>query len=1641
MTYSEFIFWLLWFSFIRFLGGIPILSMDQFTTKDLKEQLRRRGLKTSGRKKELFSRFSEALSREYGGHETSNTGSRRAQDLGDETVDRLEGDLVEELGWGEHDTDHRLEQTGGIPKRDDDLDHMEQDVDSRLGQIVDGLQRDEKSIQDEQAAIDETVLDNVPLKDDVHPEDSASQGGLGSKVSGMSRRSGSSVLSQKKLAAAKRAALEAKMSKLKELEAVEQEEERIKQEKRIRQERNRQEQFKLKQRKDRLLLEAELAAAQAEERALSIVGEEQINKTSEIDRAKTGNSLNEDKKETDRTSVSVREKTREPYREVSNIPANNDQGLIETLISCNLKGLMPNQEVRKFDGDYTMYHLFIRSFESVISSRLTSDGERLHYLEQYTVGRANEIVRACLHLDPSEGYKRAREMLKKRYGNPERIVTAFVDRVLNWKDIGRDDVEGLDEFSVMLASCRNAVSCVPHGASELQNPETMRKILNKLPFNVQDRWRREADDIMTRKGREVTFNDLVNYIEREARVMKNPLFGKHLFSNREKDKTPRAKNNSANIQAEQRVGHRASCNNTKGTLACWYHKGSHIVDNCDQIRSMAHQEKIDTVRKLGLCFGCLRSGHRSKDCRSRKTCEDCQGNHPSLLHKTISDYPPHLDEEVDSGIVNQESSNSQKSVAIYTSIQGNSCRGMSVVPVRVRTSNGRETLTSAFLDNGSSATFCTKSLLKRLGLKGYAFNNINLFTTTIHGKREMKCALVPGISVCDLSGNNIIALPPLYAIDSIPVEKGDLVEQQDVQKWEHLRGLELPESNAEVELMIGTNVPHALEPHEVINSTSDFEPYAIKTKLGWVICGMGEDMNYQASVHRVSVSYGQRLDKILVDSYNKDFNDLASFRKELSIEDKQWLGIVEKGCRRVAGKYEIPLPLCSNIENLPESKPAALRRSWGLRKKLLRDGSYASQYSKFMNEMLDKGYAEPVQKGDKGEESSNVWYIPHFGVRHSDKPDKVRVVFDCAARINGIALNDILLQGPDMINSLLGVLLRFRMNKYAYTADIETMFYQVQVPTCDRDYLRFLWWEDGKFTEEPNEFRMCVHLFGACSSPSIANFALKQVVHDFGQDFSDNACHTVTSSFYVDDCLRSEETLQELIQNSMEVKCLCELGGFNLTKFVSPSEELLHYLLPDAEEGKNNLVETKTLGVRWDLIKDEFGVVNNFFDMPKTKRALLSFIASIYDPLGIVAPLVIEGRIIMQDLCRMQVHWDDRFSGDFERRIIEWAKKCSNLGTIKVPRCLKPSHSNNVSSMQLHFFSDASQSAYGAVAYLRVVDKADSRYCVFVLGRARVAPLKSVSIPRLELTAATLAIKMNHTIMDSLQLHLDNVFFWTDSTTVLRYIRNDKVRYQTFVANRVALIRDGSEKEQWRYVNTDLNPADEASRAKQTSRWTKGPEFLLLDSHYWPREPRTLSDDVDGLEVKREATELRVVHSDSVLGMFFKSYSVWVRLLRAVAWLIKFKEYLSQGKNGSLVVLSTNLSVGIMELAEYSVIKAVQKEAYADEIARLEIGQCVSRSSPLVKLKPMLLNGILRVGGRLDAADLSFNEAHPIILPNREHVTELIISHYHCKVGHMGRMSVLAQVRSKYWIIRGNAAVRSVLGKCVDCRKLKRQGY
>ena len=1326
-----------------------------------------------------------------------------------------------------------------------------------------------------------------------------------------------------------------------------------------------------------------------------------------------------------------------PLPQGTDCSSNDD--VIRALVSSNVKGLMPKQKIHTFNGDHTQYYLFIRSFDNVISSNL-SPSEQLNYLEQFTSGRPNEIVRACLHLPPDDGYVRARQLLDRRYGNPNRVIQSFVDKVTNWENIGRDDVEAFDEFAVVLSSCDNAVSCVPNGSAVLSNPETLKRIIQKFPAFIRDRWCRAADELMSDRKRDVTFSDLVSFVDREARIIKNPYFGKQMLNVKESTnfRSNSNKNSAKNSPATRTF--RTDVKDSKKNLSCWYCKKAHLIDQCNEIETMSQENKIQAIRGLGLCFACLRSGHRSNSCTARKTCDHCKGGHPTLLHfsKNI------VSKELTDSNKSAENSQDENGVRIYTNISNNSCKGMSVVPVNVRSGSGRVVQTMAFLDGGSTGSFCTESLLKRLGIENSRFVEEDVLTTTMNSKSIERYKLVPGLSISDLDSNDVIMLPPIYAAKSIPVEKCDVVNEEDLSRWPHLQHLELPRTNSEVEIMIGNNVPHVLEPWEIINSTKDFDPHALKTRLGWVICGAGNGNNLAMGIKKVSVARTNFMDKLLIENYNQDFQDLALIKNELSIQDKEWLNLMETNCRVVDGKYQLPLPLAlsSKVNDLPDSKPMALKRLSILNRKLCRNKSYADLYCEFMDKMLINGYAELVEQPN---DFGTSWYIPHFGVQRADKPGKVRVVFDCAAKVQGISLNDCLVQGPDLLNSLVGVLLNFRIGCYAYSADIETMYYQVKVTPENCNYLKFLWYKDNDFRSEPREFRMRVHLFGASSSPNVASFALKKIARDFQGRFSEGARKSIESHFYVDDLLYSCDTRENLVTHAGEVKELCRLGGFNLTKFCSGDNYFLRSFSEQELSGSackvlDGAAETaKTLGVSWNLNSDELGVVCdvNLKSVPATKRELLSYIASIYDPLGLLSPLIIEGRVIMQHLCRLQTQWDQVLSVEIKSKIISWVEKIKLQIGVKVSRCIKPIHFESVSKIELHYFSDASQIAFGVVSYLRVIDKSNNIYCVFLMGKSKVAPLKSISVPRLELTAATLAVKMNAIISDYVDLDIQSRFYWTDSSCVLRYIMNDNLRFQTFVANRVSLIRECSSKDQWRFVNTTLNPADDASRGKQTCRWTEGPEFLLSDYKDWPKFPFDLSVGTGDLEIKREVFRTTVVDKDR-LNILFDRYSSWIRLLRGVGWLLQFKSFLKQQVSKlHITMLEVGLSVKVLALAESSIVKVVQRDVYSSEILQLSRGNFVSIKSSIAKLKPILVDGILRVGGRLSFADLQFDEKFPTILPYKGHVTDLIIMYYHQKVGHLGRSTVLSTIRSKYWIVKGNAAVRRIISGCVICKKVQ----
>ena len=550
---------------------------------------------------------------------------------------------------------------------------------------------------------------------------------------------------------------------------------------------------------------------------------------------------------------------------------------------------------------------------------------------------------------------------------------------------------------------------------------------------------------------------------------------------------------------------------------------------------------------------------------------------------------------------------------------------------------------------------------------------------------------------------------------------------------------------------------------------------------------------------------------------------------------------MEEGIRQTAdGHYEMPVPFRGNTPKLPNNKTLALRRLVKLKTRMENDTNYRQDYIAFMQDIIERGYAEKAPHEQRHNDDGKLWYIPHHGVYHPQKPGKIRIVFDCSTNFMGHSLNKYLLQGPDLTNSLVGVLCRFRQEAIAFMCDLEAMFHQFKVTEEDRDYLRFYWWENGDTTRNPVQYRMTVHLFGAASSPGCSNFGLKKAATDNEGKFGSGTANFIRNNFYVDDGLKSVASVSEATSLIKNTKSICARGGMRLHKFISNSKEVIVKIAPeDRAKGVKDLdlhsgilpIE-RALGVQWCVESDTFQFRIVLQDKPLTRRGILSTISSVYDPLGFLAPVTLTGRQILQSLCRDRSDWDDPVPASLHNKWERWRNSLQHLEKLKIQRCYKPHTFGELTSVQLHHFSDASDHGYGQCSYLRLTDDTGQVHCSFVMGKARVTPLRPVTIPRLELTAVLLSARVSASLREELEYDQITKVFYTDSQVVLGYIKNDARRFHVFVANRVQQIRENSTPDQWKYIETNENPADESSRGLSpqylvnNSRWLRGPPFL-----------------------------------------------------------------------------------------------------------------------------------------------------------------------------------------------------------------------
>ena len=958
-----------------------------------------------------------------------------------------------------------------------------------------------------------------------------------------------------------------------------------------------------------------------------------------------------------------------------------------------------------------------------------------------------------------------------------------------------------------------------------------------------------------------------------------------------------------------------------------------------------------------------------------------------------------------------------------------------IVPVRVRGRDHHSYVdTYALLDSGTNQSFCSEALVNSLAVAKRA-DTISL--TTLDTEDAKVDVFIVKLNVSDMDDLKTFEINNVMTRPTINVGLASLVKQNELQLWPHLSDLHLPDIDCnEVYLVIGQDNNDLLLP-EIIRSGQPGEPYAIKTPLGWVLNGpVGGQNHKRVSSHfiQTDTALQQQVDRF----FKLDDMGADKISNSFSMNEQRVLSFWEKETCLVNDHYSTAIPFKKHPPELPDNRSMAEQRLQSLKRRLNKDNILKPMYTETMTDLLDKGYAEKVNESEIHRSDGYVWYLPHHPVMHPRKPDKVRIVFDCAAKYHGVCLNDVVFKGPDLTNKLIGVLLRFRQEPLAFMADIEGMFHQVHVHPHDRDSLRFLWWENNDMDKNPVEYRMTAHLFGGVWSPSCANFALKRCALDNKDFYSSETIKTVDKDFYVDDCLKSIPTEAQAVQLAGELTDLLHQGGFHLTKWISNSRALMNKIpacdrtktLTSIDLNKNALPCEKALGVLWRVKTDTLGFDVQATSRPCTKRGLLSIMSSVYDPLGLLSPYVLKAKMLFQALCKQGCDWDALMPSDISQQWNRWLADLQELKKFHVPRCIKPSQFE-ISTAQLHLFADASEAAYGAVAYLNLYDAEGNVHVSLLASKARLAPIKFTSIPRLELAAAVEAVKLERMLKEELSIPLMQSLFWTDSMIAWWYIQHDDKRFKTYVANRVSFIRETSKPQQWKHIDTARNPADDVSRGFtaseliNSSRWIHGPKFLRLPESHWPVQPDNNMDKFDStdLEIKCEArvymAQNQTIYPTDMLLVY---YSTWLRLRKAVAWFRRFILWLKDRKDSKSM-----LTVDELKEAETAIVIYTQTK----HVDFSKKGHC--RSLAPVKFD----DGVWRVGGRLRLANISIQAKYPAILPAHNHITRLIIHHFHSKTGHGGTERVLAEVRQSFWIIKGRSTVRSTLSRCVPCKRLK----
>ncbi|XP_068232198.1 uncharacterized protein [Palaemon carinicauda] len=1173
---------------------------------------------------------------------------------------------------------------------------------------------------------------------------------------------------------------------------------------------------------------------------------------------------------------------------------------------------LPKLELPKFSGEVTQWQSFWDQYNSHIDATDLPVISKFTYLLSLLEGDARNVVKGLAHT--SANYPVACKLLKERYYKPERIIFAHVQALLNGEvNINVSGSKGVaqlwklrDDILIHIRSLE-ALGITGKQCEVFLTPI----ILSRLPSELRLEWARDGD------GHESDLDWLLTFLDKEISRLERS----EAFKGKSSSEVKKIENKSSKDKVYSAAALHAS--SKQENTMCSFCAKKHKSENCYGVLELSGKERGEKIRSLGLCFKCLKSGHMSRDCKARTRCTKCNGAHSTLMCGVRLEMNLKKEEsEAKEGAIG---SDKPGDVALLTG-QGGNCAILQTGKVQVSGSDGTVFTAQVMFDNGADKSYISSKFVKKCKPQWITSAPMPYSSFGGHssGKNEHRNVYELKLWDSDKKVVRIIAAeipricqPLVRPIvpDSVLNSFSHVVLADDYHQ----------DSPIEIDILIGLDFYWTL-----ISPVDAFQiNHVVAMKSLWLY----SDLCKFWDLETVGVKPRE-----LVESYSetkvfKEFESTVKF---------------------VNGRYEVALPWKDDSAKgrLLNNVVIAHKRLGRLMVKLEHDKELKKEYQKVFDSYESDHIIEEVPRQEISGVNP-VYYMPHRPVvKLSSSSTKIRPVFDASASCyNGVSLNDCLSSGPSLNPDLVEVLIRFRRWPIAVTADIRKAFLQISVQEKDRDVHRFLWPRDDgtirhmRFTRVP---------FGNTASPFLLNATIK---HHLDKYPPTSVVQDLKANMYTDNWLSGADSAVEAADKFCEARSILADASMDLTKLVSNSLLITSQLCDNKVPFINSDEPNTVLGLKWCNSLDSFSFdginSDSFVEVVSTKRSILSVIAKIFYPLGLISPYVMYGKILFQELWKLGLTWDQEMPSELKLKFQRWLLSSEQFKNYQIDRCyFSPKAWGKLSHMEVHGFGDASEKGYGACVYLRVPVENGSYKVSLVSSKSRVAPIKTITLPRLELMGCLLCSRLVNFVKNT--LNLDNcvrVRCWTDSTIALSWIQRDASKKDLFVANRVKEIRELTPPSCWQHCVSKDNPADLITRGLLADKlvdsnlWLYGPS-MLKESQYQEREgnPVKYKDEI-GIESTAVCLNVQGVPDNPLIDL--DRYSKLSKVLRVTAYVLRF---IINCRNSNNKVAGPLITEEI-DFAKLKLIYCIQREVFSAEIkvllgmrrlAKTVIKECLS---------------------------------------------------------------------------------------------------